>query len=171
MLGTPANIPHSSDWRSGGDAALHLSAPHRQRRRRADHVRAVFTVVEGKLGFQRAGEPERFAGAGETVAFAAGEGHRFWNAGIADLRTTAHIEPADNAEYILTELFASSRRNRGRGPDPFDTAFLMTRYRNEFAVLAPPRALQRLLFPVLVALGTVLGRFRKFSDAPPPIDR
>ena len=41
----------------------------------------VISVVEGRAGYQLAGSPERFAGPGETVTFAPGQMHRFWNAG------------------------------------------------------------------------------------------
>ena len=131
----------------------------------------VFTVQQGRIGYQRLGEPERFAGPGETVAFAAGQPHRFWNAGTDDLRCTAFIEPADNVEYLLTHLFESAKRT-GRGrPDLFDAAFLMTRYRSEYAMLEIPAVIQRMAFPALVALGTLLGRYRKYADAPEPVHR
>ncbi len=131
----------------------------------------VFTVRVGGLGYQRAGEPERFAGPGETVAFRAGEPHRFWNAGTGELLSTAYVEPADNAEYLLTQLFESARRRGGTRPDPFDAAFLLTRYRHEFAITAIPQPLQRALFPLLVAIGRLLGRYRRFADAPEPVRR
>ena len=131
----------------------------------------VFTVQQGRIGYQRLGEPPHFAGAGETVAFRAGEPHRFWNAGDGDLRCTAHIEPAHNAEYLLTEIFESTRRNGGARPDPFDAAFLMTRYRSEFAMVDVPALVQRVVFPVLVAVGKVLGKYRKYADAPEPVRR
>jgi quercetin dioxygenase-like cupin family protein len=79
------------------------------------HQEEALTVREGRLGYQRPGGPEQFAGPGETVAFKPGEAHRFWNAGEGDLRCTAYIEPADNAEYFLTELFESTKRSGGRG--------------------------------------------------------
>lgn len=135
------------------------------------HQEEVFTVQEGRIGYQRHGEPPRFAGPGETVAFKPGEPHRFWNAGDTDLRCTAHVEPADNAEYLLTELFASSRRNGGARPDMLDVAFLMTRYRGEFATREIPEAMQRFLFPVLLVVGRLLGRYRRFADAPEPVHR
>ena len=135
------------------------------------HQEEVFTVERGRIGYQRLGEPERFAGPGETVAFAPGEPHRFWNAGDGELRCTGHIEPADNVEYVLTAIFESAKRT-GRGrPDVFDAAFLMTRYRSEYAMLEIPRMVQRYLFPVLVAVGALLGRYRKYADAPPPVRR
>jgi len=39
------------------------------------------TVQEGRIGYRVPGGPERFAGPGETVTFAPGQMHRFWNAG------------------------------------------------------------------------------------------
>src|SRR5688572_10641513 len=131
----------------------------------------ALTVERGRLGYERPGEPPRFAGPGETAVFKPGDAHRFWNAGQDELHCTAYIEPADNLEYFLTELFASTKRNGGHRPDPFDAAFLVTRYRSEFGMLAIPAAVQRLVFPLVVALGTLLGRYRKYADAPAPIRR
>ncbi len=131
----------------------------------------VFTVRAGRMGYHRAGEPERFAGPGETVAFRPGEPHRFWNAGEDDLRCTGHIDPADSVEYILTAVFESVRRNGGAGPSLFDIAYLSRRYRSEYGVSEVPVAVQRVAFPLLVAVGTMLGRYRKYADAPEPLRR
>ena len=132
------------------------------------HQDEVFTVLKGRMGYQRPGEPPQFAGPGETAVFKAGEPHRFWNAGDTDLECAGYVEPADNVEFLLTELFESTRRNGGTRPDPFDAAFLMTRYRSEYAMLEIPAVVQRYMFPVLLALGNLLGRYRKFADAPEP---
>jgi mannose-6-phosphate isomerase-like protein (cupin superfamily) len=43
----------------------------------------VLTVRQGRMGYQRLGKPVQYAGPGETVAFAPGEAHKFWNAGEA----------------------------------------------------------------------------------------
>jgi quercetin dioxygenase-like cupin family protein len=130
----------------------------------------VLTVREGRIGYQRAGGPAQFAGPGDTIAFGPGEPHRFWNAGAGELRVRGYVDPADNAEFFLTELFALVRAGRGR-PNLLDAAFLMRRYRGEFAMYAVPAAVQRLAFPVLVAIGRVLGRYRKYADAPAPVRR
>ena len=127
------------------------------------------TVLEGRLAWQRPGEPPRFAGPGESVVFRAGEAHRFWNAGEGELRCAAYIEPAGNVEYFLAELFASQRRlGRGR-PDPFDAAFLTHRYRSQFAMVAIPAPVRRLVVPLLAALGRLLGRQARYADAPVPL--
>jgi uncharacterized cupin superfamily protein len=135
------------------------------------HLQAeALTVLEGRMGYQRLGEEQRFAGPGEEVVFAAGEAHRFWNAGDHDLRS-AWIEPPDNIEYFLTELFDSTRRNGGRRPHPLDAAFLLTRYRSEFGIPAIPAPVQRFLFPLLVLVGRLSGRYRRYRDAPEPVSR
>ena len=131
----------------------------------------AFTVVQGRIGFQRAGHEPEFAGDGETVIFRAGDPHRFWNAGEEELRCTAYIEPAGNAEYFLAAMFASQKSNGGRRPHLIDLAFLVRRYRNEYAMLAVPLLVQRIAFPLLVLIGTMLGRYTKYADAPEPIAR
>jgi quercetin dioxygenase-like cupin family protein len=129
----------------------------------------ALTVVSGLIGFQRPGEPAQFAGPGEQVVFKAGEAHKFWNAGKDVLHCTAYIEPADNIEFFLGELFASTARHGGARPGLFDVAFLLTRYRSEFGMLEIPAVVQRLVFPAVLALGNALGKYRRFADAPEPV--
>jgi len=129
----------------------------------------ALTVVSGRIGYHRPGEPARFAGPGGMVVFKAGEAHKFWNAGQEELHCTAYIEPADNIEFFLGELFASTARNGGTRPGLFDLAFLITRYRSEFAMLEIPAAVQRIVFPIVVAIGHLLGKYSRFADAPEPV--
>ncbi len=131
----------------------------------------VMTVRRGRIGYQRLGGPVAYAGPGETVAFEAGDAHRFWNAGETPLECTGYIEPADNAEYCLSAIFDSQRRRGGARPDPFDVAFLVRRYRSEFAMLAVPAAVQLFVFPVVVAASRLLGRYARYADAPEPVGR
>ena len=78
----------------------------------------ALTVVQGRMGYQRLGEEPRYGGPGDTAVFAAGEAHKFWNAGDGELRCTGYVEPADNIEFVLGALYDSTKRNGGR-PDPF----------------------------------------------------
>lgn len=126
------------------------------------------TVVHGTLGYQRLGGEPRLAAAGETVVFKAGEAHRFWNAGEGELRCTAYIKPAGNAEFFLGALFEAQKKNGGK-PGIFEAAFLLHRYRSEFALLGVPTVVRRFAFPVLVRLGKALGKYDKWADAPEPI--
>jgi quercetin dioxygenase-like cupin family protein len=129
------------------------------------------TVQKGRIGYQVLGESEQFAGPGETVVFKAGVAHKFWNAGEDDLHCTAYIEPADNLEYFLTEIFDSSKRNGGKRPDLFEAAFLTRRYRTEFAMLDIPAPVQKFVFPVQIAIGSLLGKYNRYKDAPEPVSR
>ena len=128
------------------------------------------TVQEGRIGYCLAGGPDRFAGPGDTVTFAPGQMHRFWNAGNGVLRCSGRVSPPGNLEYILTAVFASMARSGGR-PNPFDAAYLLGRYRTEMAQGDIPAPVRVVLFPILRAAGRLLGRDRRFADAPPPIKR
>lgn len=135
------------------------------------HQEEALTVQQGRVGYQRLGEAPRFAGPGETVVFKAGEVHRFWNAGDDDLRCTGYIQPADNVEYFLTSMYESQRGNGGHRPDPFDAAFLARHYRSEFGIAEIPAPVQRFVFPLQVLVGRLLGKYRKYADAPAPVSR
>ena len=126
------------------------------------------TVQRGTLGYQRKGQPEQTALPGETVTFPPGDAHRFWNAGDDELLCTGVIRPPDNVEYFLGEIFASMKRHDGKRPGIFDAAYLSHRYRSEFEILEAPAPVRRLVFPMIVAVGTLLGLHRRFNGAPEP---
>jgi quercetin dioxygenase-like cupin family protein len=126
-------------------------------------------VASGRVGYAIAGEPERFAGPGETVSFGPGVEHRFWNAGSEPLHMTGAVFPADNLEYFLAAIFASTASSRRARPDAFDAAFLLTRYRTEFALTAIPAPVRRFVMPLQARIGRILRRYDKFSDAPDPV--
>ena len=100
------------------------------------------TVQRGRMAYQRPGQPPQFAGVGESVVFKPGEAHKFWNAGDGDLECLGYIEPPDNIEYFLTQLFDSTRRNGGKAPNMFEAAYLIRRYRSEFVMLEIPALVQ-----------------------------
>lgn len=131
----------------------------------------ALTVEQGRVAYQRPGEPPQFAERGETVVFSPGEAHRFWNPGNEDLHLTGYIQPADNVEYFLTAIYESQRENGGSPPGPFEAAFLARRFRSEFGMVEIPAVVQRFVFPVLVIVGRLLGKYRKYADAPEPAKR
>ena len=131
----------------------------------------ALTIERGTMAYQVLGEGERRAEAGESVTFAPGVAHRFWNAGAGELVGSGHIRPPDNIEYFLTEMYASMRRGGGDRPGLFDGAYLGHRYRSEFELLEVPAPVRRLVFPAIAAAGRLLGRHRRFADAPEPMTR
>jgi len=127
-------------------------------------------VISGRLGYQVLGGEPQFAGPGELVVWPAGTAHKWWNAGDAELRMTGWCRPPDNVEFFLGTLFASAKANGGR-PGLFDAAFLLTRYRTEFAMLEIPAVVRRIVMPAVYIAGMVLGKYSEFKDAPAPIRR
>jgi quercetin dioxygenase-like cupin family protein len=131
----------------------------------------ALTVVQSRIGYQRLGQAPRYGGPGDTLTLKPGEPQKFWNAWESELRCSGYIEPPDNVEYFLTELYASTKRNGGRRPDAFDAEYLIRRYRSEFSMQEIPAAVQRVLFPVQAAIGRLLGKYARYADAPEPIER
>ena len=117
-------------------------------------------VVRGRLGYQVLGGEPQFAGPGELVVWPAGTAHKWWNAGDDELHMTGWCRPPDNVEFFLKTLFASTKANGAR-PGLFDAAFLITRYRTEFAMLELPAVIRRVVLPVVYLLGTLLGKVQQ----------
>ena len=125
-------------------------------------------VVSGRLGYQVLGEEAKFADAGELVVWPAGTPHKWWNAGTTELRMTGWCSPPGNVEFFLSTLFALAKQNGGR-PALFDAAFLMMRYRSEYAMLELPALVRRVVVPVVYVVGRTLGKYKKYKDAPEPM--
>ena len=127
-------------------------------------------VVTGSLGYQVRGGEARFAGPGELVVWPAGTPHKWWNAGTTELCMTGWCRPPGNIEFFLGSLFSSTREHGGGRPALFDAAFLLTRYRGEYAILELPLVVQRLVIPVIYVIGRVLGKYGKYRNAPEPFE-
>ena len=127
-------------------------------------------VRSGRMGVAIAGEPPTEVGPGESMTFAPGVEHRFWNAGEDTLLIEGEVSPPDNLEYFLTSVYASVKAHGGR-PGAFDGAFLLTRYRSEFAMTSIPAPVRRFVLPLQLFLGKLLRRYDDFADAPAPVRR
>jgi quercetin dioxygenase-like cupin family protein len=127
------------------------------------------TVKEGNMGAQAAGETPQFYGPGEGATFSPGTIHRFWNSGDTPLRCEGEIWPPDNVEYFLSEIYRSIRSSSNGRPSAFDAAFLLNRYRTEFDMAEIPNFVKRVVFPVILFFGKLMGKHKKFSNAPEPI--
>jgi quercetin dioxygenase-like cupin family protein len=127
-------------------------------------------VVSGRMGYQILGEEAKFAEAGELVVWPAGTPHKWWNADSSELRLSGWCAPPGNIEFFLSSMFASVKENGGR-PGLFDAAFLMTRYRSEYAMLEMPPLVRRVVIPIVYGVGRALGKYKRFKDAPTAIER
>jgi len=126
-------------------------------------------VVSGRLGYQLDGEEEKFLGPGEQIVFKRGQMHRFWNAGQEVLSCEGWVKPAHSLDYFLSGIYNSMNKAGKPQGDPFDTAFLMTRYKSEYDMKVIPVFVKQVIFPITVFIGRLLGKYKHFQDAPPPI--
>jgi quercetin dioxygenase-like cupin family protein len=126
----------------------------------------ALTVVKGKIGAQVAGQPATFHGPGETVTFKRGVAHRFWNAGNEVMICRGWVSPAHNLEYFLTEIYNSTKANGGTKPSAFDGAFLQNKYKSEFDLVEIPGFVKKVVFPLILSIGKLTGKHRKFDGAP-----
>ncbi len=128
-----------------------------------------FTVVSGQIGYQVLGEEIQYAGPGSTLEFKRGVPHRFWNAGTTTLHCTGWIKPANTFVFFLSGVYTAMNNSRTPQPEIFDSAYLLRRYRREYDMLEIPAFVKKMVFPVVYALGKVLGKYRKFRNAPQPL--
>jgi hypothetical protein len=71
--------------------------------------------------------------------------------------------------YLISHVFRSANEAKNLKPGAIDAAFLLSRYKSEMDILDIPRPVKNIVFPLLLILGKLTGRFSKFSDAPPPV--
>jgi hypothetical protein len=53
--------------------------------------------------------------------------------------------------------------------DPFDSAYLITRYKTEYDVSVIPGFVKKVIMPITVVIGKLLGKYKHFKDAPEPL--
>lgn len=126
-----------------------------------------FTILYGTMAYKVPGEEVKYAYPGDTVLIKAGIPHKFWNPGNDVLKCKGYVTPPDNFVYFLTELYKSINENKGR-PGLYDGAYLLNRYKSEFAMLEIPAFVQKVIFPVVLFIGKLTGKNKKYSNAPIP---
>lgn len=128
----------------------------------------TLTVVSGQMGYQILGEPEQFVNPGESITFKAGQAHRFWAANGEVLRGKGFVRPPDNMMFFLSAIFESAKVNGTERPGIWDSAYLIHRYRSEYTMNELPTPLVKLVFPIVMLIGKLLGKYKKYADAPEP---
>ncbi len=106
---------------------------------------------------------------GQEYTFQPGEAHQFWNEGDQTLQYSGHVKPSNNYEYFISHIYQSANEANDDKPNPFDAAFLLTKYKSEMDMLVIPKPVKLILFPLLLGIGKLTGKFKKFADAPTPV--
>jgi uncharacterized cupin superfamily protein len=129
----------------------------------------ALTVVSGKIGYLIKGQRPQFAEAGQTVVFAPGVAHKFWNAGEDELRCTGYIKPANTIVFFLSSIYAAQNKTGTERPELFDAAYLVTRYASEYHMNEMPWLARKIIVPIVYRIGKLLGKYKHFKDAPAPV--
>jgi quercetin dioxygenase-like cupin family protein len=121
--------------------------------------RETIVVRTGLLGIQIGGE-KFVVPAGQTAVVPPGVVHTWWNAGDELMQLSGRAVPAsDTDRYIqaLWEVFNASPSGR---PSIFYLAHVLWRHRRTQVVALPPKVIQRIVLPLILLLGTALGKYR-----------
>lgn len=121
-------------------------------------------VIAGTLGAILNGQRLRLT-AGQRAQFPAGAAHRWWNDGDEPLVFEGYSAPLADLDRYLQAAFEVLNAGPPGRPPLFYMAHLAWRHRRTQTVLFAPRWVQAFLVPAVVAIGTVLGRYRG-SDWP-----
>lgn len=123
--------------------------------------------VEDKEGYVRSGtlsvllDGKRItAGPGQSTAIARGLPHRWWNEGDEPLQFEGHAGPLVDLDRYLQAVFDVMNAGAEGRPPLIYMAHVALRHRHTQAVLVMPWPIQAVLFRVVVAVGTLLGRYR-----------
>ncbi|GAB2966443.1 hypothetical protein GCM10027048_41050 [Hymenobacter coalescens] len=127
------------------------------------------TVVKGRLAYQIMGRPTQYAEVGESVVFKRGVPHRFWNAGTDTLNCSGWVKPANTLVFFLSAIYDAQIRSGKPEPEPFDAAYLMMRYGREYDLPTIPGFVRHVIIPTTYRVGKLLGKYKKFKNAPEPV--
>ncbi len=121
-------------------------------------------VKAGTLGAQL-GTKTFTVPTGGGVVLPSGIPHRWWNAGDDLLEFSGHATPAVDLDRYLQGVFAVLNTSSSGRPPIFYLAHVLWRHRETQQLMLPPPAIQRVVFPVVLFIGSILGKYRG-SDWP-----
>jgi quercetin dioxygenase-like cupin family protein len=123
------------------------------------HLREEVAVKAGSLGV-RVGKEKIVVPAGGTAVFPSGVIHAWWNAGDDLLELSGRAIPAGDLDRYLQALFAVLNASSSGRPSIFYLAHVLWRHRHTQSVTLPPRIIQQIVFPIVLLVGRVLGKYR-----------
>jgi mannose-6-phosphate isomerase-like protein (cupin superfamily) len=116
-------------------------------------------VVTGTLAAMVDGVEVRVEKGG-PVRLPMGSAHRWWNGGADTLQFDGVVTPLVDLDRFLAGIFDVMNAGTEQRPPVFYMTHLVWRYRKTQTVLIAPRWIQAVLFPTVVLVGTLLGRYR-----------
>ena len=117
-------------------------------------------VTSGTLGAIVDGKKIVVA-AGGSGSFPNGIVHSWWNEGEDTLLFNGRATPVVDLDNFLQALFAVINSGAvGKRPPMFYLAHVLWRHRHTQVIVVPPVAVQRIVFPVVLLVGHLLGKYR-----------
>ncbi len=98
--------------------------------------------------------------AGEAASFPRGCAHRWWNDGSETLVFEGFARPVVDLDRYLQAAFEVINAGPPDRPPLFYITHVAWRHRRTQAPLVMPRPIQAVLFPIVVLVGSLLGRYR-----------
>jgi len=99
--------------------------------------------------------------AGGSAAFPNGVIHSWWNEGEDTLFFNGRATPVVDLDKFLQALFAVINAGPpGKRPPMFYLAHVLWRHRRTQVIVVPPVAVQRIVFPVVLGIGHLLGKYK-----------
>jgi mannose-6-phosphate isomerase-like protein (cupin superfamily) len=117
------------------------------------------TVVSGTLSAVCDGQLLTVT-AGNSASFPKGSAHRWWNAGQEDVVFRGVATPAVDLDRFLQALFAVLNAGEPGRPPFFYLAHVLYRHRKSQTALVMPPWLQKMVLPLAVGVGSLLGKYR-----------
>jgi len=124
-------------------------------------------IQEHEEGVVKAGTLGALVGAekiivptGETVTLPAGIAHRWWNAGDDLLEFNGQVVPVVDLDRYLQAVFAVLNASSNGRPSIFHFAHVLWRHRDTQLMAVPAPAIQRIVLPVVLFIGRILGKYR-----------
>lgn len=125
-------------------------------------LREEGVVKAGSLG-ARIGNEKIVVPAGGTAVFPPGVVHTWWNAGDDLLELSGRVIPAGDLDRYLQAIFAVVNASPTGRPSVFYMAHVLWRHRHTQLIASPPRTVQQIVFPLILFIGRVLGKYRGSS--------
>ena len=98
--------------------------------------------------------------AGGSAIFPAGIPHRWWNAGDDLLELSGQVVPSVDLDRYLQAVFAVLNASANGRPSIFHLAHVLWRHRDTQLMAVPAPAIQRIVLPVVLFIGRILGKYR-----------
>ena len=123
------------------------------------HATEEFRVIAGTMSAVGDGRHIQVA-AGESATFPPGSVHTWWNDGDEILIAEGYAKPAGDLDRHLQAAFDVINSGPAERPPLFYMARVTWRHRRTQAVVVMPGPIQAIVIPLIVLVGTLLGRYR-----------